>query len=237
MSIDENNGKGKGPKVVDGGTAEFGEGSQKPDGLEGTVQAAQTDQQNSQSNIITPYEEINMKILRGEVYAYLTDISRFLAPYLVQLNVVSNDTKLAKGVLPDVQTDTLKRLLEHPSAYGPDIAKTGIYEELGFNSQNIIKNQNVVNFFPELDKLMSITTYTVILQKNPYQYIFNLPVPVRPFLSGAVTNALTKGLITRSADENWDFFKPLTTVDIIDYAKQVGELEKVANYVKAYNKL
>jgi hypothetical protein len=244
----------KDTKVAEGPLAEFNDKDNKADEIKdisNTVTSAGNNTANNTNNpFIKKYTLDNMNLISdrynlhyniynmmGSTFQQAYKKVDALMPYVIMLLNTTTTTKTARIILADCDSEILKLYLQKPENYGPDIAQSGIYEALGLDKNDKISLTETTGYFPEFNELLNLKNRDVLAIKNPYQYLLCLPVETRAFYAGAVKHAIEKnGMVFEPSYENRDTFqRPLTTKHILDYAKEVGEVNKVADYVRIYN--
>ncbi len=229
------------PKIVDGTIPEFGQSTTKPDTLDAIVtpQTATTadgsmpvcsdylTRMRHLAEMITPL--LSTVHYDGKWQAFPLDPKSepaFFFANFARLGFKQNSS-IPTITFPNPQTPQLKQFLE--SSYGPDIAQSGIYEVLGLDQKQEVSIYEISAFFSELSKLQTIDDKPIKIKDNPYQRVLTLPLEVRHFFSGALEYSKPQ-IDNQKILETfaWD----LTTRQILEYAKQSGELAQVGQYLK-----
>ena len=150
-----------------------------------------------------------------------------LLPYVLSLN--RSDSQEATIHISQCPPEILCTVLE--DKFGPEIAQTGIYEATGLSGVDAVDITTIGVYIPEIQTLADLNGRFVNILQNPYQSIFAMPVEYRAFFSGVVQS--TNPVTDDGAGSNI-FFCPLGLKPILDYAKKVGEVRKVREYMDVY---
>ena len=159
------------------------------------------------------------------------DLSGLESLIALSVSLEKNQSRVAKITLNQLSPEVIKTFLENK--YGEEIAHAGIYEEVGLDGNEPVNVEPLIEFFPEFSNLAKINERVTYIKQNPWQTLLALSdVRARAFLSGTLNQ--TKYHCDDNSAEK-DFYKPLTTHDVLNYAKEVGDVPNVANYLKLYN--
>ncbi|MBI2151111.1 hypothetical protein HYU21_00065 [Candidatus Woesearchaeota archaeon] len=158
-----------------------------------------------------------------------------LLPYVLELNR-SDREAVSKKVIPitvkqSMPSNLIRSVLEQK--YGTELAQTGIYETCGLNNTEVQVEQ-LIPFFNEMEELQSMNGKYIPFKDNAYLSLLAYPVEVRPFFSGAIKDECR---VVGTDNVVRDFVHPLSLLEILKYAKKVGEVPKVAEYMKIMNTL
>jgi len=153
----------------------------------------------------------------------------YLIPYVIK---VKKFTNAIMQYHVEINNEILIKLFE--LKYGESFKKTGIIEATKLNEStpaNINDLQKYISEFKEIAKLMNRYSY---ITDNPYLTILGLPIEARPLFTEIMKNEKIAELF-HSKTVSQNFAKPITFDQIIKYAEKRNELDKVTEYVKAYN--
>ena len=240
---------GERPAVVQAGMVEFGDAEARPDTLDGVVaEGTSPNSAFSTGNyLIDNMQKLGEAVvetlstvysryspdrgLEGEQKYVLKGVQNFI-PYIISLDIPADYSGVTQVSLAQAPSGIVRTFLEH--RFGEDIRETGIYEAVGLGLDDLgekIAVEKLVKYVPEMEVLVKLDKKFVLIVDNPYQSLLSLPVEVRAFFTGA----LDKKKAERSAKRTTSFIKPLTLMDILSYARDVGEVSKVRTYMDVYN--
>ena len=242
-------------KIVPPTEVHFGDNAPKPDSIDDTVQAVPAlpkDMAIKEWNA-TPTAFENLHYLGRQSLKFLTnvhtkpsgtggsvmtldglDAAIQIIPLTIYLNCCN--AYWAHVNLHTISFELFKRTVEQ--MYGSDIVKSGVYEQLAdLYPQSAISGisaESMLLYFPELRVIRKLDQKNIWITKDPYMHILSLPMDVRAFFTGA-TRLIEPRLDPADFEDHSDSFTTtLTTKEIIDYAKQVGQLHNASTYLAQY---
>ena len=243
-------------KVVEGNPAEFGESKEKPDSLDGVVKEVKAENQadpNNYSKILYKncalykqgFKKFDIENIFGCFDKILSaDDKRGLFSDLTEFEkiVTSMSGKTAmKIILPKLKVAHIKRFLELPENYGPELSKSGLYEMVGLhlkeNNYDIDREYflAIEERFPEVKHFNLYRNYNnevFLLINNPFNAIMAVNPALRPMITNATYHAYQNGLNIENLETIQPNF-PLTTKQIYDYARSINQVEKSLIFDKA----
>ncbi len=223
------------PKVVEEGDVDFGESTARADEVQPPSNPTGPIVQGSSD------DHALMMYLRDKVIDYLSEPAggthylkpvADMLPYIVTLETYTNDSRFDQAKVGPLDTQMVRQALEQ--SYGPEISQAGIYEAIGM-TEATIDPEKLFEFFPEFQAVSRLSSTVFERKTNPYLVILRTDVRHRPFLVGA-----TRTIEGRCTD--WDqlsdkLTKPLTLRDILEYAKTVNQVPRVADYARLYDSI
>ena len=245
MTNQENDGKGKGPKVVDGGTAEFGEGTARPDNLTGSAQPPATNHAGlystglefvAQTAAIDRFVEVVVETL-----CIPSELGRFAAYFGSVVQYKSDFKRFANFLIPN-EVKGYDILEAHRMIFG----NNGLTDDILMNlyGDKTLENENIItidlSIFPEYDNLQNYCRASEIEHGNhPYFELMLMPQRARTFYAGLLHEKESNG---KGLEKIFDFQKPkfekpllpLTTLEIIAYAQNhhVNDCIRYLRYLK-----
>jgi len=153
----------------------------------------------------------------------------YLIPYVIKVKKIAN--KIIEYYV-EVNNKILLGLFE--LKYGESFKKTGIIEATKLNEPTPVKITTLKEYISDFKEIAKLIGNYSNITDNPYLTILGLPIEARPLFTEIMKNENIPGPFN-SEKVSSDFAKPITFDQIIKYAEKRNELDKVAEYAKAYN--
>jgi len=154
----------------------------------------------------------------------------YLMPYVIKVKKVFNSIM---QYYVEINNKILLGLFE--SKYGESFKKTGIIEATKLNEPIPANINTLKEYFSDFKEIIKLNGKYSKITKNPCLTILALPFEVRPLFTEIIMDENNE--INFSEEESFDFANPITLNQIIKYAEKRNELDKVAEYAKAYNNI
>jgi hypothetical protein len=249
----------------DGSELEFDpKADPKADNLEGVVAGSGTQASNSSVSRgdVPSYFMDNLRKLGKRVNPYFDKTGHRISRINTKIDVVgtlNHDLSLnsslglalglvverwkkddARGEVCEIKflsldTKYIRTFLEN--VYGDEIKQSGIYADLGLEEDFEIKAEGVreiLNYFPEFSEFSIMEGRYVLTFDDPFFSMLNLPIRERIFFTGALEELMGEKPTYNQKYER-EFNTRLSFTDIMNYAKKVGEVENLAEYMESYN--
>tara|TARA_Y100000310_G_C20592000_1_gene768563 strand:- start:629 stop:1372 length:744 start_codon:yes stop_codon:yes gene_type:complete len=179
----------------------------------------------SVSLFVETYTHMNEGRLVGKKITSFFDIHKKLLPYV--LHLVNDGNQTARISVGNCEPDILRNVLE---AEFPEIENTGIYEATGLTGIEDVPILAMLKYIPELNVLTGLNNRIIDIVNNPFQALFAMPVIYRPFFTGVLVDAgNNSGISTQE-----EFHCPLGLREILNYARDVGQVKNVREYMDEY---
>ncbi len=235
------------PKVVPGGDVQFDSGSApQADSLDTAVAEAtpkgslswRVENMNFLAEQVWPAVEFTYALPETGSLNYETERRTppelkgilpywaFLEPHRINPNIMKFHTK-GKIIHPALARPLFDEM------YGNDFEDSGLYAAMGFNQNQPLFVSGLRSYFPELERVLNLDGRGNSFLDNPYLIVLSYPIETRPLLTGTLRQ------INPSVHHNnktVGFVNVLTTRDILAYARTVGELPRVSEYLELMQK-
>lgn len=237
----------KDPKIVPGEDVNFTGGEAQADSLDATVADA------TPNGLSHSWMVDNMNYLAEQIWPAVEKTSWVLPTGVFDNGPLQQTPLELKQILPywaflkphpknyslmgfQTRGNVIKLALAKPlfeAVYGDDLKYSGLYDEIGFEREKTIIVQNLGHYFPELERVLVLDGRANIFRNNPYLVVLSYPIEARPLLTGTLRQ------INPPVNNNTGtvgFVNSLTTRDILAYARTVGELPRVKDYLELMQK-